>query len=185
MFRTVTPRTFLEEWPAVSPASQSAAANELMGSASTRIRRHVKAPRGDVYRALVDAQAVQQWMVPNGMTSTVHAFDPREGGFFRISLTYEEPAGTGKTTARTDTYHGHFSRLVPNEQVVEVMEFETDDPTMRGEMTVTFTLTDEGSGTAVDAVHENLPPGLSPDDNETGWRMSMDKLAAMVEAENS
>lgn len=33
------------------------------------------------------------------MTSHVHAFDPREGGSFRISLTYEGPTGTGKTTA--------------------------------------------------------------------------------------
>jgi len=31
-------------------------------------------------------------------------------------------------------------RLVPNEQVVEVVEFETADPALRGEMTITFTL---------------------------------------------
>jgi len=47
-------------------------------------------------------------MVPTGMTSQVHAFDPREGGSFRISLTYDEPTATGKTTAQTDTYHGRF-----------------------------------------------------------------------------
>jgi hypothetical protein len=29
------------------------------------------------------------------MTSHVHEFDPREGGSFRISLTYDEPTGTG------------------------------------------------------------------------------------------
>ena len=62
------------------------------------------------------------------------------------------------------------------------MAFETADPTMRGEMMVTFTLTDVGDGTAVHAVHENVPPGVSPADNETGWRMSLDKLAALVEA---
>jgi len=32
-------------------------------------------------------------------------------------------------------------------------------------------------------VHDNLPPGLSPSDNETGWRMALDKLVAMVERE--
>jgi uncharacterized protein YndB with AHSA1/START domain len=116
------------------------------------------------------------------MTSHVHVFEAREGGSFRISLTYDEPTGTGKTAARTDTYHGHFVKLVPNEQVVEVMEFETDDAAMRGEMTVTFTLIDAGGGTDVLAVHDNLPPGLSPADNETGWRMALDKLAAFVEA---
>ena len=72
--------------------------------------------------------------------------------------------------------------LVPNEQVFEIIEFETADDSMRGEMTVTFTLTDAGGGTDVLAVHDNLPPGLSPADNETGWRMALDKLAALVEA---
>src|SRR5437588_642515 len=32
---------------------------------------------------------------------------------------YEEPTRAGKTTAHTDTYHGRFVSLVPNEQVVE------------------------------------------------------------------
>ena len=46
------------------------------------------------------------------MTSRVHAFDGREGGSFRISLTYDGQAGTGKTTAHTDTFHGRFVKLV-------------------------------------------------------------------------
>ena len=153
-----------------------------MDTTSTRLRQHVKAPRADVYRALVDAQAVATWMVPLGMTSHVHVFEPREGGAFRISLTYDAPTGTGKTTAHTDTYHGHFVKLVPNEQVVEILEFETVDPALRGEMTITFTLTDADGGTDVLGVHENLPPGVSPADNETGWRMALEKLARLVES---
>jgi uncharacterized protein YndB with AHSA1/START domain len=120
-------------------------------------------------------------MVPDGMTSHVHAFDAREGGSFRISLTYDAPAGTGKTTPSTDTYHGRFVKLVPDEQVVEVVEFETSDPGMRGEMTITITLADADGGTEILAVHDGLPPALSPADNETGWRMSLEKLAALVE----
>ena len=115
------------------------------------------------------------------MTSHVHVFDAREGGPFRISLTYDAPTGTGKTTEHTDTYHGRFVKLVPGEQVVEMMEFETAMDSMRGEMTVTFTLTDADGGTDVLAVHDNLPPSLSPADNETGRRMALDKLAALVE----
>ncbi len=94
---------------------------------STRITRHVNAPREIVYRAFLDAHDVATWMVPDGMTSYVHAFDAREGGAFRISLT------------------------------------------------------DAGGGTDLVAVHDGLPPGLSPADNETGWRMSLDMLAALVE----
>lgn len=148
----------------------------------TRVNQYVNAPRPTVYRALVDARAVAIWMVPNGMTSHVHAFEAREGGLFRISLTYDTPNGTGKTTAHTDTYDGRFVKLVPNELVVEVMEFETADPLMLGEMTVTFTLLDAGVGTDVLGVHDNLPPGVSPIDNEKGWRMALEKLARLVEA---
>jgi uncharacterized protein YndB with AHSA1/START domain len=150
---------------------------------STRISRHVKAPRTLVYRALIDARAIATWKVPTGMTSHVHEFDPREGGSFRISLTYDAPAETGKTTAHTDTYHGRFVKLVPDEQVVEMVEFETTDPAMQGEMTITTTLTDAADGgTEILAVHDGLPRGVSPADNETGWRMSLAKLAALVEA---
>jgi uncharacterized protein YndB with AHSA1/START domain len=84
--------------------------------------------------------------------------------------------------AHTDTYHGRFVKLVPNEQVVQVVEFETTDPALRGEMTITFTLVDADGGTDIVAVHDGLPPGVLPADNETGWRMSLDKLAALVEA---
>ncbi|HEU5102214.1 MAG TPA: SRPBCC family protein [Roseiflexaceae bacterium] len=156
-----------------------------MASNSTRLSQHVNAPRATVYRALLDARAIATWMVPQGMTSQVHTFEAREGGLFRISLTYDQPTGTGKTTAHTDTYHGHFVRLVPNERVVEVMEFETADESMRGEMTVTFTLSDANGGTDILAVHDNLPPGVAPADNETGWRMALDKLAALVESQES
>lgn len=149
---------------------------------TTRLHCHIKAPRAQVYRALIDPQAVTTWMVLDGMTSHVHTFEAWEGGIFRISLTYTAPTDTGKTSAQTDTYHGHFVKLVPDEQVIEMMEFETTDPTMQGEMRVTFTLTDVDGETDLLAVHDNVPPGVAPADNELGWRMSLAKLAALVEA---
>ena len=75
-----------------------------------------------------------------------------------------------------------FVKLVPNEQVVEVVEFETADPALRGEMTITFTLSDADGGTDLLAVHDGLRQALSPADNETGWRSSLANLAALVEA---
>lgn len=149
---------------------------------TTRIQRHIKAPRHQVYQALVTATSVENWMVPDGMTSEVHDFESREGGFFRISLTYDDGSGAGKSSAHTDTYHGRFVKLVPDEMVVETMEFESSDPSMQGEMTVTFTLSDADGGTGLLAVHEGVPAGVSPADNEAGWTMSLDKLAKLVEA---
>jgi uncharacterized protein YndB with AHSA1/START domain len=148
---------------------------------STRVSRHLRAPRSRVYAALIDAEAIARWKVPEGMTSRVHAFEGREGGQFRVSLTYDAPTNTGKTSPHTDTYHGHFAELVPEERVVEIIEFETTNPELRGEMRTTITLADAEGGTELCAVHEGLPPGLSLADNETGWRMALAKLAALVE----
>ena len=67
------------------------------------------------------------------MTSHVHEFESSIGETFRISLTYDEPTALGA--------HRRVSRwlvgLAPSEPVVQVVEFETDDPSMRGEMTNT------------------------------------------------
>lgn len=149
--------------------------------ASTRTKCHVNASPAVVYRALIDAEAIARWRVPDGMTSHVHEFDAREGGSFRISLTYESPTSAGKSTAHTDTYHGYFEKLLADEEVVEVLEFETDDPDLRGEMRITTILVQADGGTDVVVLHEGIPSGVSPTDNETGTRMALAKLAAWVE----
>lgn len=115
------------------------------------------------------------------MTCRVHSFDACEGGSFRISLTYQESTQVGKTAAHTDTYHGRFLKLIPDEQVVEVAEFETEDPALRGEMTITTTLVEVAGGTEVTIAYERLPRGVSIADNETGTQMALAKLAAFVE----
>jgi uncharacterized protein YndB with AHSA1/START domain len=156
--------------------------SEQRASGPLTISRHIHAPRRQVYQALLDPAAVQQWMVPDGMTSEVHYFEPREGGEFRISLTYDEPTSTGKSTAHTDTHHGSFVSLTPDERVVQAVEFETDDPAMQGEMIITYILADASDGgTDLHATHEHLPSGVSPEDNVTGWSMSLGKLARLVE----
>jgi uncharacterized protein YndB with AHSA1/START domain len=142
---------------------------------STRIIRHVNAPRARVYNALIDAGAIANWMVPTGMTSHVHAFEGRVGGSFRISLTYDaaNAPGKGKTSGHTDTYHGRFVKLVPNEQVVEVVEFETSDPALRGEMTITFSLVETAGGTEIHALHDACRPACHrPITNRAGRRRS-------------
>ena len=147
-----------------------------------QISRHVSASRPVVYRALLDPDAIAKWRVPDGMSSQVHQFDVREGGAFRVSLTYDAPVGTGKSTSHTDTYHGQFVKLVPNEQVVETFEFETADPSLRGTMTMTTTLTDADGGTDVLVLHEGIPDVVPAADNETGTRMALANLAQLVEA---
>ncbi len=138
----------------------------------------LRAPQAAVYRALTDPAMIARWRFPDGMSSVV---EQQDDGGFRVTLTYATPDGQGKTTARSDTYRGRFTRLVPDELVVEVDEFETADPLFAGEMTMTITLREHDGSTELIAVHEGVPPGVVPADNELGWRMALDRLAALVE----
>ena len=147
------------------------------------LTRLIRAPRAAVYRALIDPIAIAAWKVPDGMTAEIHTFEAWEGGRFRVSLTYDAPDAVGKTTAHTDTYGGHFRRLVPDSEVVEVTAFETTDPQMQGEMIGTFHLQDTVDGTLLTATHQDVPPGVSPEDNHLGWSMALDKLARWVEGD--
>jgi len=144
---------------------------------TTRATRLLNAPRSRVYAALTDPDQLVRWKVPSGMACEVLEHD---GESFRISLTYDAPDRAGKTSAHSDVYRGRFIELVPGEKVVEVDEFETIDPAMAGAMTITITLTDSDDGTRLDAVHEGVPEGVAPEDNEAGWRESLDRLAALV-----
>ncbi|WP_316754354.1 SRPBCC family protein [Streptomyces herbicida] len=148
---------------------------------ATRVSGHIQAPPAAVYRALVDPDAVAAWRVPDGMTAHVHAFDAREGGAFRVSLVYDEPGNPGKSGGCTDTYRGHFARLVPDQLVVEEIEFESDHDALRRPMTLTTSLTGADGGTDVDMVHEGIPDEIPREDNELGTRMALDRLARLVE----
>jgi uncharacterized protein YndB with AHSA1/START domain len=145
-----------------------------------RFSQFIAAPPSAVYRALLDPRLIERWRVPSGMRAEVHEFDARPGGRFRITLYYEVPGQAGKTTARSDTYHGLFRELIPDARVAEVMEFETTEPSMQEEMQVTTALEAVEGGTMLSAIHKGLPPGVSPRDNEIGWRESLAKLASLV-----
>lgn len=148
-----------------------------------QVSQFIQAPRRKVYQAFLDPEAVAVWLAPDNMRSHVHSFDPRVGGQFRITLMYQQPDETqlGKTSADTDTYHGHFAELVPDEKIVEVIEFESADPSFAGEMTMTVLLDEVAGGTEVTLIYDNLPAGIRPEDNEAGSQASLRKLAALVE----
>ena len=145
---------------------------------TTRVSALLRAPRAAVYRALTEPETIARWRFPDGMTSVVEV--QGDGGFW-VTLTYEAPDAEGKTTAHSDTYRARFTRLEPDELVVEVDEFETTDPRLVGEMTLTLTLRERDGGTELRAVHEGVPAGVAPEDIELGWRMALDRLAVLVE----
>ncbi|HWT04790.1 MAG TPA: SRPBCC domain-containing protein, partial [Xanthomonadales bacterium] len=111
---------------------------------NTQVSRVIEAPRQAVYAAWLDANSLASWLPPRGMRGDVHEFDPREGGTYRMSLTYEnaDHAVPGKTSEDTDTVRGRFVELVPNERIVQAVEFDSPEPELAGEMTMTVTLAD-------------------------------------------
>jgi uncharacterized protein YndB with AHSA1/START domain len=100
-----------------------------------------------------------------------------------MSLTYLDRLDSprGKTSEDTDTFEGRFVELLPYEKIVWVVEFESPQPDFAGEMKITWSLADAGGGTEVTALSEDIPEGIRLEDNETGSRSSLRKLAAFIE----
>jgi uncharacterized protein YndB with AHSA1/START domain len=149
---------------------------------STQVSKVINAPREAIYRTCLDSVAVAAWRSPENMKAHVHAFDAREGGRFRMSLTYLDPARSpgGKTSEDTDTFAGRFAELVPCERIVEVIEFESKDPRFDGEMTIITRFADTADGTEVTILCQDIPPGIRPEDNEIGCESSLRNLARLL-----
>lgn len=144
--------------------------------------RLIKASAETIYRALVDPEAVASWRPPQGMRAEILAFEPREGGTFRMAFIYEDAGSHGKTSDNADVFEGRFVELVPDRRVVEVVEFESDDPAFAGAMRMVTTLEPVAGGTRVTVSCENVPPGISEDDHREGIASSLANLAAFTES---
>jgi uncharacterized protein YndB with AHSA1/START domain len=102
--------------------------------ATTQVSAIIKAPRPVVYRACLDPEALVAWRVPDNMEGYLHSLEARAGGRYRMSLTYKDPQQSpgGKTSGSTDTFEGRFVEIVPDEKIVEVVEFESEDSRYSG-----------------------------------------------------
>jgi uncharacterized protein YndB with AHSA1/START domain len=150
---------------------------------STSVSTVIKATRQQVYQAFLEADAVAEWLAPDGMKGHVDILEPHVGGKLRLSLTYldQNDRPRGKSSEDVDTSEGTFVELIPDEKIVQVFEFESDQPEFAGEMTITWSFADVDDGTEVTVLMENIPEGIRLEDNELGSRQSLQKLAAYVE----
>ncbi|MEO8287484.1 MAG: SRPBCC family protein [Chloroflexota bacterium] len=155
----------------------------LNNGRSTQASQIINGPREAVYGAFLEPNAVARWLPPDGMIGQIHAFNPREGGKFRMSLTYVDGQDRppGKTSEDTDTFEGSFVEMRPYEKIVWAVDFESDQQDIAGRMTITWSFADSDGETEVTALCENIPPGISLEDNELGSRLSLRKLAAFIE----
>ncbi len=148
----------------------------------TRTSKIVAAPPNAVYAAFMDPDRLLAWLPPKPMTGRLHEFEARVDGGYSMTLTYpeDEHRHRGKATEREDRVHVRFVELVPARRIVEAVTFETDDPALRGEMTIVVTFEDASGGTRVTFEATNLPTGLKAEDHEAGTKISLDQLALLL-----
>ena len=148
-----------------------------------RASRLVNAPVGRVFDCLVDRTALEAWLPPGEMTGRFEWFDPRPGGSYRLVLTYAGPdASQAKSSNDSDIVDVRYIDIVPNERVVQAVDFVSDATEYAGTMTMTWSVAGESGGSRVEIVAENVPDGISATDHAVGLASSLDNLASFVEA---
>ena len=111
---------------------------ELSGDTEVVVTRHFAAPIDEVYRAFMEPELVQQWMLgPDGWTMPVCVNENRPGGKIR----YEWSDGHGNGFYLT----GEILELDPPHRIVHVERMHLPDPTPDNRIVTTFT--PDGDGT--------------------------------------
>jgi uncharacterized protein YndB with AHSA1/START domain len=141
----------------------------------------ILAPVAEVYSALVDPEALTEWVPPGDMTGTIEHFDPCPGGSYRMELKYpDHSVSQGKTTLDTDVVEARFIDLVLNERVVFAVDFASDDPGYDDTMIMRWEVSAIDEGTHVQITADNVPDVVSEEDHAAGIASSLAKLAAYV-----
>lgn len=125
---------------------------------------------------------MERWLPPKGMTGHMKAFDFRDGGGYRMRLTYaDENQGRGKSSSDSDDVEVRFARLVRDSRIEQAVTFDSEDPRYSGVMTVMWTFSPTPSGTEVTVRCENVPEGIGREDHAAGLASTLDNLAALTE----
>lgn len=149
-------------------------ASETRMPNTVRLHRVLATKPEKVYRAFIEADALAKWLPPNGFVCTVHRFDGKVGGTFKMSF-------RNFTTGMSHSFGGEFLEFVPGERLRYTDTF--DDPNLPGEMQVTVTLKDVSVGTEIDIVQEGIPAAIPVEACYLGWQESLRNLARLVEPE--
>jgi hypothetical protein len=116
------------------------------------------------------------------MSGRIQHFDLREDGGYRMILTYCAPdqGVRGKTSNDSVGVYVCFTKLTPDREIVQVVDFQSYDPAFGGAMTMTWRLTPSDSATEVSNVAENVPEEINEADHAPGLNSSLNNLARFV-----
>jgi len=143
-----------------------------MSTNSVTLHRVLAAPPEKVYRAFTDGNAMAAWLPPYGFLCTVHQFDAKVGGSYKMSF-------TNFTTGNSHSFGGKFLEIKPNEFLKYTDVF--DDPNLPGEMITTITLKKVSVGTELTATQTGIPAVIPAEACYLGWQESLEKLKKLVE----
>jgi uncharacterized protein YndB with AHSA1/START domain len=143
-----------------------------VATGTVRLHRVLRAPPDKIYRAFLDADAMNKWLPPHGFTGRVHHIDATPGGSYKMSF-------TNFTTAQTHSFGGEYLELVPNERIRHTDKFE--DPNLPGVMQTTITFKPVFCGTELSIVQEGIPEAIPTAACYLGWQESLTLLAQLVE----
>jgi uncharacterized protein YndB with AHSA1/START domain len=141
---------------------------------TVRLHRVLTAKPDKVYRAFTEADAMAQWLPPDGFICTVHQLDAKVGGAHKMSF-------RNFTTGMSHSFGGKYLELVPGERLRYTDKF--DDANLPGEMQVTVTLKAVSCGTEINVVQEGIPDAIPAEMCYLGWQDSLRNLASLVEPE--
>jgi len=145
--------------------------------------RHIQASPQAVNEAFVTPGAMEQWLPPQDMIGEMLRFDWREGGGYRMRLTYRDQDRQGKSGGASDEVEVRLVEFMPGRRIVQEVDFESDDPAFAETMRMIWSFKEDGDGTVVSIRAENVPDGIRPEDHQAGLDASLANLAHFVEAD--
>ncbi|MGD0736888.1 MAG: SRPBCC domain-containing protein [Terracidiphilus sp.] len=145
------------------------------GNTHVVVTRHFAASPEAVYRAHIDPELIQRWLLgPDGWSMPVCVSEPKPGGRIR----YEWTNGKGRGFHLT----GEYLELTPYSRIVHVERMHLPDPTPVNHVETTFE--PEGDGTRM-TLRMTLPDeatrgAMLATGMETGMETSYARLEAML-----
>ncbi|MGE5498397.1 MAG: SRPBCC family protein [Syntrophothermus sp.] len=143
-----------------------------MANNSVKLHRIIRTTPEKLYRAFLEPDAISKWLPPNGFTCSVHSFEPKAGGSFKMSF-------NNFTTGKAQSFGGKFTELEPNKYIAYNDEF--DDPSIPGRIQTKVKLREVSSGTELEIVQEGIPEVIPLEFCYMGWQESLDLLQKLVE----
>jgi uncharacterized protein YndB with AHSA1/START domain len=136
-----------------------------------RLHRVFACPPERLYRAFLNADALAQWLPPEGFVGQVHHLEPHVGGTHRMSF-------FNFSAEKTISFGGEYLELIPNERLRYTDAF--DDPNLPGLIIVTVRLNAVSCGTEVSIEQAGIPDAIPVEHCYLGWQQSLNNLGRLV-----